>query len=456
MVKLLQRSLRAMMSKKTKESPATETSAEPTSETSASVTEKESLETTTTTTTSKAHYFVESQNTDFGYNDEDDEANILGGTQEADEADQGQTTTPAGNAENTGTTGSQAQKPQKRTRMRHHTLRLGINAVFFNHNGLGQPPLVLTPEAQERWMSSEKELRMFKCGKIHAPGRGQHGCRAARSEVGPAPVELAWHTPASAVEIGEADFVSGFDFENAVSDWLETYLSLNHAFQKASTTDYQYKVHNYMFGAQLDKGGNGMHYQLMTKVRTDWTADDAKAWTDRLENDFKQHFLGMDMTDMPQTSSRCTMAKEKHQDQHAGYACHSHKNPWAVRQRGTFTSKTPEEYFQLFLKWQDHEHRKLHINNVEKDVENLRSGGGEHVVPDELDLAARDIEDLIAGGIVTRTKDGVNLSHCELARALYHHKKRAGVTFPKMTRTKKEVVICMASARTKFEFPPLF
>lgn len=451
-MKLLQRSLRAMMTKKTKESPDTETSAGPTSETSASATEKESLETTTTTATSKTHYFVESQNTDFGYNDENDEhdeASILGDTQEADEADQGRATAPAGNAENT--TGSQTQKPQKRTRMRHHTLRLGINANFFNHNGLGQPPLVLTPEAMQRWMESEKELRKFKCGKIHAPGRGQHGSRTARSDAGPASVDLAWHTPASAVEIGEADFVTGFEYESAVSDWLEAYLQLNHEFQKNDPTAYKYKFHNYMFGAQLDKGANGMHYQLMTKIRSDWTAEDAKDWTDKLENDFKQYFLGMDMTDAQPTSSRCTMAKEKHQDQHAGYACHSHKNPWAVRQRGYFTNKSPEEYFQLFLKWQDHEHRKLHINNVEKDVENLRSGGGEHVQPDEMDLAARDIEDLIAAGLVSRTKDGVNMTHYELCRVLYYHKKRAGVTFPKMSKTKKDVVVCMASSRTKFD-----
>ena len=43
------------------------------------------------------------------------------------------------------------------------------------------------------------------------------------------------------------------------------------------------------------------------------------------------------------------------------------------------------------------------------------------------------------------------MTHYELSRALYQHKKRAGETFPKMARTKKGAVICMASARTKFE-----
>ena len=162
-------------------------------------------------------------------------------------------------------------------------------------------------------------------------------------------------------------------------------------------------------------------------------AEDARAWTDRLKrtsNCISSYWISL----------IC-----------AGYACHAHNNPSAVRQRGTFTSKTRQEYFQSFLKWQDHEHQKLHINNVEKDVENLRSGGGEHVMPDEMDLASRDIEDLIATGVVCRTKDGINMTHYELSRALYQHKKRAGETFPKMAITKKDAVICMASARTKCE-----
>ena len=74
-------------------------------------------------------------------------------------------------------------------------------------------------------------------------------------------------------------------------------------------------------------------------------------------------------------------------DQHAGYACHAQENPWPVHQHGTLESKSPEEYFQLFLKWQDHLHRKQHISGLERDVENLRSGGGEHVEPTELELA---------------------------------------------------------------------
>ena len=316
---------------------------------------------------------------------------------------------------------------------------------FFERRGLEGPPLVLTLEAVNRWLGGEKKARTFKCGKVHGPGRGQYGSRGARAEVGPAHVDLAWHTPAAAVDIGEADFLSGFDYEKAVSDWLEQYLSLQHGFQKDAPTKYTQKISNYMFGAQFDKKGNGMHYQLMTEVRSVWSAADAQAWTDKLENDFKQHFLNLDTTEMEQTSSRCTMAKEKHQDQHAGYACHAHKNPWAVRQHGTYT---PKEYFELFVLWQDHEHRKLHINNVEKDVENLRSGGGEHVVPDEMDLAARDIEDLIAEGKVMRVKSGIDLSLAETCRALYNSKKRSGVTFPRMSRAKKEAVICMACART--------
>lgn len=52
-------------------------------------------------------------------------------------------------------------------------------------------------------------------------------------------------------------------------------------------------------------------------------------------------------------------------------------NPWTVWQRGAYAARTPEEHFQFFLKWQDHERWKLRTSIVEKDVENLRSGGGE-------------------------------------------------------------------------------
>ena len=44
--------------------------------------------------------------------------------------------------------------------------------------------------------------------------------------------------------------------------------------------------------------------------------------------------------------------------QHAGYACHENLLP--VHQHGSFTPKTAEDYFQLFLLWQDHLHRKPH------------------------------------------------------------------------------------------------
>jgi len=53
------------------------------------------------------------------------------------------------------------------------------------------------------------------------------------------------------------------------------------------------------------------------------------------------------------------------------------------------------------MNWQDLVHKKhLHVNGVEQDCENLRSGNGEQLVPNETELAARDIEDLIAGGVL--------------------------------------------------------
>ena len=88
LVKLLQRSLRAMMREKTQQSPDTGTSSESTSPTTAGVAERESLETTTSITSAKVHYFVESQNTNFTERDDEQcEANIMCGTQEVEEAD---------------------------------------------------------------------------------------------------------------------------------------------------------------------------------------------------------------------------------------------------------------------------------------------------------------------------------------------------------------------------------
>lgn len=44
--------------------------------------------------------------------------------------------------------------------------------------------------------------------------------------------------------------------------------------------------------------------------------------------------------------------------------------------------------------------KHLNVNGVEQDCENLRSGNGGQLVPNETELAARDIEDLIAGGVL--------------------------------------------------------
>lgn len=104
-------------------------------------------------------------------------------------------------------------------------------------------------------------------------------------------------------------------------------------------------VHNY-------KGGAGMHYQLMTKVRTDRTSRTGlTAWPTTSWN-----FLGGGPRQ--RTAISVSLHQEKNEDQHAGYACHENLLP--VHQHGSFTPKTAEDYFQLFLLWQDHLHRKPH------------------------------------------------------------------------------------------------
>lgn len=69
--------------------------------------------------------------------------------------------------------------------------------------------------------------------------------------------------------------------------------------------------------------------------------------------------------------------------------------------RGYFAKLEPVEWYQLFWNWQDLVHNKhLNVNGVEQYCENLRSGNGGQLVPNETELAARDIEDLIAGGVL--------------------------------------------------------
>ena len=73
---------------------------------------------------------------------------------------------------------------------------------------------------------------------------------------------------------------------------------------------------------------------------------------------------------------------------------------WDVKRRWYFAKLEPLEWYQLFLNWQDLVHKRLHVNGVEQDCENLRSGNGEQLGPNETELAARDVEDLIAAGVL--------------------------------------------------------
>lgn len=49
----------------------------------------------------------------------------------------------------------------------------------------------------------------------------------------------------------------------------------------------------------------------------------------------------------------------------------------------------------MFLQWQDAQHRKLHIRELERDCENLRPGFGRALSPGTVELAVTNKEDLI-------------------------------------------------------------
>ena len=72
-------------------------------------------------------------------------------------------------------------------------------------------------------------------------------------------------------------------------------------------------------------------------------------------------------------------------------------SPWDVKRRGYFAKLEPVEWYQLFWNWQDLVHNKhLNVNGVEQDC--LAMVGSWCLM--KRGLAARDIEDLIAGGVL--------------------------------------------------------
>lgn len=58
----------------------------------------------------------------------------------------------------------------------------------------------------------------------------------------------------------------------------------------------------------------------------------------------------------------------------------------------------------MFLNWQDASHRRLHVAGVERDVENLRSGAGAEMSADDLEMVARDVEDLIRSSPISHIR----------------------------------------------------
>lgn len=85
----------------------------------------------------------------------------------------------------TSTVKEDASKVKCKTRVRHHTLRLGLTAARYARLGKPRPPFEMTIDALGRWKDKEQQSRVFRCGKVHRPGRGEHGGRSARVAQGP-------------------------------------------------------------------------------------------------------------------------------------------------------------------------------------------------------------------------------------------------------------------------------
>ncbi|CAJ1389632.1 unnamed protein product [Effrenium voratum] len=218
----------------------------------------------------------------------------------------------------------------KVSRVRHHTLRLGLSAGCAAK--MGKPAFIgLTEDGASKWEQCESIKREFSCGNAHKPGQGVERGRGAQAAEGPSCEPLTYSTPASSADMGRADFRHGFDFEARVTTWISDYLERKHDFQQSDLSKHV-AVRNYMIGPQLDKSGRGFHYQVMTLIRRGWSAQDARDWTEQLEMDFRTHFHMIDPALLGGSASRCTVVKHPNGEKHAGYACHSHNNPWPVKQ----------------------------------------------------------------------------------------------------------------------------
>ena len=87
-------------------------------------------------------------------------------------------------------------KVQARSRVRRHTLRLGLTAECFSKLGRAAP-FLLNGHAREIWKKNDQLLPRFNCGRGHRPGTGERGCRDARAVAGVEDLTLSWHTPAN-------------------------------------------------------------------------------------------------------------------------------------------------------------------------------------------------------------------------------------------------------------------
>ena len=176
---------------------------------------------------------------------------------------------------------TQKKKPTKRVRYRHHTLRLGLSAGHFQAIGKPQPLFQLTPEATQAWKAGEQVMRVFRFRTLHPPGRGANGGRQARASAGPQAVDLGWHTPAANVKLGRVTLkCMSSNAKRCVCVCVASIFSIYRPFwsfdrnflngwgaicsRVMTSRAMIILVTNFMFGAQLDKGGAGMHYQLMT------------------------------------------------------------------------------------------------------------------------------------------------------------------------------------------------
>lgn len=343
--------------------------------------------------------------------------------------------------EGAGADGEGAAEKASGTKTYHMVLRLGLKKGFYQKTlRRHDAPFALTPEACGKWQESDKTARTFTVGRTSRARDAEDGMPTLRYQL---PSSMCKIQPPSQGEDGAepGDFIHGYEAVTNAVDWIRNYIAAPRNLSNGDQDVRIGKLTNYIIAPQLDIDGEGAHVHLAIRGKAIPTIALAKLYADTMVSDFMVAFYGLAKENQP-ASANYTVAISNNWKQRCGYTCHGHQNPWpAIIHGSAFACFTQTEWFEVFVKWQDIVHQKLHIRGPEADRELLRTGA-EHVAPTVEELCIRDVEDLIGAGVVlVLTNDRLSLTPIQLGRALKEHKKGSHAWYARANKQRKDTVI---------------